>query len=286
MSKNSSRVFVALALGFAFLAPSPSRAGVVDPNSGGAPVSGQLGFGDSAQVAATFLNFFCDAIGATTCPTNSGSFTVNSLASGNVTGSFIPYAGDTGFIKDLSNTGGQPLNQPFVLTNFITFNPAGTITPPDITFTLTNIFLGTDGSTQCGAPVNQSQVPAQVCTPQLAALDTTANPTGISAFDLANTANGSTASFSVSGTVTRISTGAVSNFNGTFSATFTNDPGTTDGSYQAVLAELNGPTHSVTAPYAASLAVSVTPTPEPTTSMLFGSGLLAVAFFLRRRRAS
>jgi hypothetical protein len=282
MSKNSSRVFVAFAIGFALLAPKPSRAGIVDPNSGGAPVSGQLNFIDNASVGATFLNFLCDATGATTCPAGSGSYTANAGALSQ-TGSFAPYAGDTGFIKDLSNTSGQPLNTPFVLTNFITFNPAGTITPPDITFTLTNIFLGTDGSAGCIAPVNQSQTPAQVCTPQLSLLDTAANPTGISAFDLANTPTGSTASFSVSGTVTRISTGAVSNFNGTFSATFTNDPGTTDGFYQAILSDLanNG---SVTAPYAATLAVSATP--EPTTSVLFGSGFLAIAFLLKRRRSS
>jgi len=269
----------ALALSMVMLTPKPLRASIIDPNSGGAPVSGKLQFGGDATVGAVFLTFLCD-IGGISCPASSGVFSVGGAVA--QTGSFVPYANDTGFIKSISETGGQPLNQPFLLSNFVTFNPSGSIAPPDIAFDLTNIFLGNSGQADCSAAVNQSQVPAQRCTPIIPTLVSASDPGGLSAFNLANTPDGSTASFALSGTVRRISTGAVTPWLGNFTAQFTNTPGTTDGSFQSVLNQL-ATTGSVTSSYSATFAA--TAVPEPMTSLLLGSGLLAFGFILRRKRS-
>src|SRR5260370_37209373 len=136
------------------------------------------------------------------CPGGTGNF----MAGGPLaqSGSFVPYANDSGFIKNLSQTV-QPLNALFLLSNFITFSPTGTVVSPDIALDLTFINLGTDTPAQCGNPANPSQVPAQVCTPQIPALVSASNPSGLSAFNLANSTNISTASFSVAASAHLIS---------------------------------------------------------------------------------
>jgi len=278
MKSIVTNIFVALALSFVVLIPASLQASITDPGSGGASVAGKLQFGGDATVGPTFLTFLCDIVGLS-CPAGSGAFNVGGAVA--QTGSFVPYANDTGFIKSLSNTGGQPLNTPFFLSNFVTFNPAGTIMPPDIAFDLTFIFLGNSGQVECAAPVNQSQVPAQRCTPIIPTLVSASNPLGLSAFNLANTPNGSTASFGLAGTVRRISTGAVTPWNGTFTAQFTNDPGTTDGSYQAVLNQLIT-TGSVTSSYSATFAA--TTIPEPQTTALVLGGLLVLLGRVGMRR--
>src|SRR5262245_40733588 len=99
------------------------------------PVAGSFAIGgSSADVGATFLNFVCNAALTPACPAATGNF----LVTAPVSGSFGPYLGDTGFIRNL-NQGIAPISQPFALPNFITFNPAGTVIPPDIALDLTFI---------------------------------------------------------------------------------------------------------------------------------------------------
>jgi hypothetical protein len=266
---------VALACSLVLLIPASLQA---------SPITGTLAINGDATVGATFLNFLCDILvpGSTPCPSGTGNFLTSGAAA--LSGSFVPYANDPGFIKSLNQTV-QPLNQPFSLPNFITFSPTGTV-PPDIALDLTFIFLGTDTPAQCGAAPNPNQVPAQVCTPTIAALVTPPNPNGLSAFNLANTTTGSTASFTVAGNARRISTGELTPFNGTFSATFTNDPGTTDGSYQALLAQFSSG-GTVTTPYSATFKATLSPQiPEPGTISLMLGGLLLLVCGARLRRFS
>jgi hypothetical protein len=263
------KIYWALALSVVLLLPASSHA---------TPSTSTLAINGDSQLGLTFVNFLCDiqVPGSTPCPAGTGNFLTT--GAGALGGSFVPYANDPGFIKNI-NYGAQPLNASFSLLNFVTFSPTGTVLPPDIALDLTFIVLGTAGQSGCGAPANSSQV----CTPQSPALVTANNPNGLSPFNLANTAAGSTASITVAGNARRISTGEVTPFNGTFSWTFTSDPGTTDGSYQALLAQFStGGT--VTTPYSATFKANLAdPAPEPGTFYLMLSGLLVVVGRARTR---
>src|SRR5579864_4433125 len=174
------------------------------------PISGSFDIGgSSATVGALSLLFNCNsAIMTAPCPApaNYGNFSVTSGS-----GSFAPYLSQGGYIHSLDNTA-EPLNQNFNLANFIIFSgTAGNpVMPPDIALDLHFIFLGVDGQSQCAAAPS----PGQTCTPVIPALVTASNPSGLSAFNLQNTQTGSSASFSLSGTARRISTGETSNFTG------------------------------------------------------------------------
>jgi hypothetical protein len=265
--------FMALAFSAVLLIPASSQA---------TPISGSLAINGDAQVGATFLNFLCDIVvtGSTPCPSGSGNFLTSGPAA--LTGSFVPYANDPGFIKNLNQTV-QPLNATFSLSNFLTFSPTGSVANPDIALDLTFIYLGTDTPAQCGAAANPNQVPAQVCTPTISALVSPTNPQGLSPFNLANTTTGSTASFTVAGNARRISTGELTPFQGNFSATFTSNAGTTDGSYQALLAQFNSG-GTVTTPYSATFKANIVP--EPGTTALMIGGLLLLIGGSRLRRFS
>ena len=231
------------------------------------PVSGSFSIGgSSAEVGATFLNFVCNPALGVACPTGSGNFLVTPPA----TGSFVPYVGDTGFIKSLTQAT-APINQVFNLPNFISFNPAGTVVPPDIVLDLTFIFTGVGGQAACGAPV----AAGQTCTPIIPALVTAANPLGLSAFTLQNTQTGSTASFSVSGIARRLSTGEVSTFTGLFTAQF-------NEFYQQYLPTIAAG-GTITNSYSATFVATVTPVPEATSITMLVGGLLLVGGIIRRR---
>jgi len=267
-------VFAALIVSSVVLLPTPSFA---------TPVSGSLTMSGDASVGAagTFLTFLCDFVSGDVCPANSGDFRVGGPVA--QSGSFIAYSGDNGYIKSL-NEGPQPLNTLFTLADFITFSPTGTVIPPDIAFDLNFIGLGTEGQADCLAPANPSQVPAQACTPIVASLVTPNNPLGLSPFNLVNTSNGSTASFTVAGTVRRLSTGETSHFIGEFTAVFTSTPGTTDKSYQALLADFEAG-NPITTGYSAQFNAIIGQTvPEPGTISLAFGGLLIVAGCLGRRK--
>jgi hypothetical protein len=233
----------------------------ITPQFGNAsPISGTFdlaGFAN-AVVTPTAIDFMCSSGGAAALlapcalgPAGAGNF-INTAG----TGDFTPYVGQGGYVKDINNAI-APVNQPFLLPNFITFasTPLNPVVPPDIALDLTFIFGGVSGSAQCSAP----PAPGQTCTPMIPALVTPANPLGLSPFNLQNLAGGvSSASFSFAGVARRLSTGESDPFYGVLSSQFTVP-------YQTVLADfLRG--GFVSTSYSAT--VSVTPIPEPATATL------------------
>jgi hypothetical protein len=250
-------IFAVAVLSMMLLVPAPSFA---------TQISGVLSIGgSSAEVGATFLNFLCNSTISASCPSGYGNF----LVSAPVSGSFTPYSGDNGFIHSLSQAS-QPANTPFSLANFLIFNPAGTVLPPDIALDLTFIFLGTQGQAQCLV----GPVAGQNCTPALPTLITATNPMGLSPFNLQNTQTGSTASFSLAGNARRISTGEISAFSGVFTAQFTVP-------YQTYLPTIASG-GSVTNSYSATF--NATTIPEPQTTALVLGGLLVLLGRVGMRR--
>lgn len=259
--RSSCLFFVASAVGMMMLAPAPSLA---------TPVTGTLNITGDATVGAVTLTFLCDILSAMPCPANSGAFAVTGAAA--QSGDFVALANTTGYIQSLNATT-SPINSSFSLPNFLTFNAT-----PDIVFDLSYIYAGTGGACPPSG--------AGACTPMIPALVSASNPSGLSPFNLANTAQGSSASFTVAGDVRRVSTNEMSPFNGTFTAQFTNTPGTTDASVASILAQFaaNG---SITTSYSSTfVATAGNPVPEPVTAglMLGGLGLIAVARARRRAR--
>jgi hypothetical protein len=231
------------------------------------PVSGSFSIGgSSADVGATFLNFVCNAALTGPCPAATGNFVTTSP----VSGSFGPYLGDTGFIRSLSQAT-APINQPILLPNFVSFNPAGTVIPPDIVLNLTFIFTGVGGQAPCLA----APAAGQVCTPAIPALVTAANPLGLSAFTLFNTQIGSSVTFSVAGTALRVSTGEVSTFEGIFTAQF-------NEFYQEYLPVIAAG-GTVTNSYSATFNAIPQTIPEASTVTMLLGGLLLVGGIVRRR---
>ena len=232
------------------------------------PVSGSFSIGgSSADVGATFLNFVCNTALTASCPAGTGNFVVTFPTSG----SFVPYNGDTGFIRNLTQAT-APVNEPFSLPNFMVFNPAGTVIPPDIALDLTFIFTGVGGQAQCGL------LPAagQTCTPAgILGLITASNPLGLSPFTLANTQVGSSATFSVAGTARRISTNEISLFTGVFTAQF-ND------FFQEYLPTIAAG-GIVSNSYSATFEATLVPVPEATSITLLVGGLLLIGGLIRRR---
>jgi len=231
------------------------------------PVSGNLNIDGSASVGAVVLQFLCgfaSTPGANPCPANSGNF----ITSATSTGSFTPYVNDPGFIQNISQVA-QPINTPFLLSNFITFSPI--LLTPDIALDLTFLYAGDFSDAQCGL----AAAPGQICTPLIPGLVSPNNPSGKSAFDLVNTsASSSTASFSVSGIARRLSTGEQSAFNGVFSAQFSNL------TYQQLLDQL-ATTGSVSSTYSASFTATTVPEPG-STMMVLGGLCLALGSISRK----
>jgi hypothetical protein len=161
------------------------------------------------------------------------------------------------------------------LSNFLVFSnsPGNPVLPPDIALDLRFIFLGVNPQAPCTA----APAVGQTCTPAFAGLVTAANPLGLSAFNLQNTQTGSTASFSVSGTARRISTGEVSNFSGVYTAQFAGM------SYQQLLNTLATGGSVNNASYSATFMSTVIPEPE-TTALVLGGLLLVVGGSFRRFR--
>ena len=231
------------------------------------PVSGSFSIGgSSAEVGATFLNFVCNNALTASCPAGYGNFVVTPP----VSGSFIPYNGETGFIRNLS-LATAPVNQNFSLPNFVIFDPAGTVVPPDIALDLNFIFTGVGGQANCLA----APAPGQTCTPIVPGLVTASNPLGLSPFTLANTQTGSSATFSVAGTARRISTGEISSFTGIFTAQF-------NQFYQEYLATIAAG-GTITNSYSATFQATLLPVPEASTITMLIGGLLLIGGVVRRR---
>lgn len=253
-------VLAALAISLWLLVPTPLF---------GTPVQGNLDIGGSnATLNVTTLTFDCKAaVGNAPCPADYGNFLVT-----NGTLDFAPYDGEAGYIHNLDVTL-QPINAPFMLTNFLIFSSISGGGTPDIALDLTFIFEGVNPDADCAS----SPAPGQVCTPRVAALVTPQNPQGISPYNLQNTsASTSTASFAVAGIVRRISTDETSLFRGVFTAQFSQP-------YQALLTQL-AEGRPITNSYSATFSATVIPDPG-TLSLVLGGGLLFLCHGLRMRRA-
>jgi hypothetical protein len=237
------------------------------------PVFGGLDIGGSNAIfgVGTLLTTCNPGIALAPCPApapQTGNFTTTTG-----TGSFAPYTTQGGYDQSLSQAT-TPLNQTFLLSNFLVFSnsPGNPVLPPDIALDLSFIFLGVNPQAPCTA----APAVGQTCTPAFPGLVTAANPLGLSALNLQNTQTGSTASISFSGTARRISTGEVSNFTGVLSSQFANM------SYQQFLGVLAGG-GSVMNSYSATF--TATPViPEPQTTVLVAGGLLLVLGGCFRRR--
>jgi hypothetical protein len=219
------------------------------------PITGEFGMGGSATVTAISLDFFC-ALGG--CPGTSGDFTVSAITT---TGDFVPVGGTRGFIKDISQGGGQPLNTLFSLAQWISF-----VASPTMFLDLQFIPLGQ------GTP-SADCVGVTFCTPIIGPLvGSPNNPAGLSAFNLSP----GSASFEVRGIGYKDSAGTgATPFVGRFSADFAgltaadivalfNDPGITNKAYSA------------------NFVVTFVPEPSTATMMIVG-GLLASIGVLGRR---
>ncbi len=227
--------------------------------------------GSSATIGQTFLNFDCvpGILNAPQpCPAGTGNFNVTVPVSGD----FATYLGEGGYVKNLSEAT-TPLNTSFLLSNWLTFF-TGPVATPDLALDLRFIDLGIDPHASClTAPA-----PGQLCTPIVPALVGSPNdPLGLSSFNLQNlNGGGSSASFTVSGTVRRISTGETSPFNGTFTASL-------DVPYQTALKQiLAGQPFSHA--YSATFKLQTVPEPKPTLAVMFGCLLVLSAARYRRKR--
>jgi hypothetical protein len=219
----------------------------------------QLHISGDAQVGAISLTWQCNQPGDTACtvpPANQGDFAVSAS-----TGSFAEYNSSFGLIANINNAL-QPLNQMFSLPNFITFDLNN-----DISITLTFIPLGND-------PASATCAGLAHCTPQTTLLDTPANPTGLSAFNLDSNLSGTAATFGVIGVVNQAG-GATAPLTGIFTAEFVGlNPQET-----LVLAE-GGSNSTFSSNMSLTLTVS---SPEPTPILLTGIGLLGLGLLGRKR---
>jgi len=230
------------------------------------PIVGTLNFTGSATVSLFALDFSPDGGG-------NGQVRSTPASNGN-TGAFAGL-NDTsiGFILDRTDATqpvGQTLNPPNGVNNYLTFPTA----LPNVVFRLDFILPGTFSSAQC----NAAPAAQQTCTAP--PIPNGSGGTSVSPYNLTNylDASGqisSNAGFSVRGTVLNTLTNEVSNFNGTFTATFLNIP------YQTTLSTvLSG--GSVRVPFSATFVV--TSIPEPSTLAMVGGFALLAGLKLRRRR--
>jgi hypothetical protein len=213
------------------------------------------------QLGLTTLTWSCNQPGDTTCvtpPANQGDFAITGS-----TGSFAEYNGTFGLITDVNNAL-QPLNTPFSLPDFLTFDLNN-----DITIELTFIPLGNDTlSTDCAGLAH--------CTPLSNLLVTPSNPGGLSAYNLDQNSTGTAVAFGVIGTVHQFG-GATADLSGIYSGEFVGlNP-------QQTLAALSNNTT-----YGADLSLTLTQTnvPEPRLTLLSAAALLGLAFVGSRVRRS
>jgi hypothetical protein len=243
-------VLPTLAFSLLLLAPTSAFATLIN--------NSLLNVSGDALVSATSITWQCDQPGDAACPAaGHGDFATTSS-----TGSFAQYNGTFGLIANINNAA-QPLNAPFSLPNFMTFDLNN-----DISIELRFIPLGTDTvSSTCAGLLH--------CTPQNNLLITPSNPGGLSAFNLDQQGANTAAVFSIVGTVHQLG-GGTGNLNGVFTSQFANM------TPQQVLAAL-GQSNST---YSSNLSLVLTTVPEPQTTALVLGGLLVLLGRFGMRRYS
>jgi hypothetical protein len=223
----------------------------------GAIVPGTLNFTGAYALTPLSVSFQCNQPGDTACataPAGSGDFAVVSS-----TGSFAQYNGTFGLARNL-NSAAQPLNTPIVLDNFLTFDLNNSET-----VSLGFIPLGTNvPSSSCAG--------LQHCTPQNNLLITPSDPLGLSAWNLDQTASGTTLTFGVSGTLKDFS-GQTATVEGTFASTFAGL-----NAQQTLAAIMAGSTTTYSANF------TVTAVPLPGSASLLAFGLAGMGLLLSRHR--
>lgn len=179
-------------------------------------------------------------------------------------GGFVALAGTTAAIQDITNppdaVGTPGIDAPLNVVNFMTFTTA-----PNISFTLTYLLSGINGSAGCALPIAAA---GQLCTPDVP---------NQSPYNLQNTSStSSTASFRILGTEVDSLTGNTANVVGTFTTPFS------DKTFQDILATIAGG-GSITTSFSAQFAVTAVQTPEPGALQELMAGLFLIGLGLRHR---
>ena len=221
------------------------------------PVTGDLGITGSATLTAVSFDFFCSLGG---CPGTAGDFVVSPIVA---TGDFSGLGNTRGFIQDISELGGQPLNTNFSLPNWISFLAA-----PNLHLDLQFISLGQ------GAP-STTCVGLAFCTPIIPPLISANNPLGLSAFNL--TPGSLSVEFRGIAYTGSSATGSTP-FIGRFSADF---PGMSPAD---IVALFQNPGITNRAYSGGFTLTTPSATPEPTTMLLLGTGLVGIAAKVKWRK--